>query len=78
MLNDLNFEIRVNDVSANTGGLLVTLTLYAPWPKGVRKGESTLPTDHRCPQCGWWYSGKDENCPVCAASSQEVTNDCPF
>jgi len=78
MLNDLNVEIRVNDVSANAGGLLVTLTLYAPWPKGVRKGDFAPSADRRCQRCGEWYSGSTVRCPECGTEYQEETNDCPF
>jgi hypothetical protein len=78
MLNDLNFEIWVNDVSANAGGLLVTLTLYAPWPKGVRRGESTFPANRKCKHCGTWYPAQRPECPQCTFPQEEETNDCPF
>jgi hypothetical protein len=78
MLNDLNFEIWVKDVSATAGGLQVTLTLYAPWPKGVRKGSSTFPETRKCQQCGVWHHGAENECSSCATAYGEETNDCPF
>jgi hypothetical protein len=78
MLNDLNFEVWITNISATTGGLVITVTLYAPWPKGVRKAESTFPPTHKCDLCGLYYTGAASECPYCAERDPEATNDCPF
>jgi hypothetical protein len=78
MLNDLNFEVWITNISATTGGLVITVTLYAPWPKGVRKGRKST-SDRHCLHCGdLFHSAGQDYCPECEAEYGRIANDCPF
>jgi hypothetical protein len=76
MLNDLNFEIYVSDVSVDTRGLIITLTLCARWPKGVREGRKST-SDRHCLYCGdLFHSAGQDYCPECEAEYGRIANDC--